>query len=155
LPGAALLTSSATTSAQGGGEAARNKEILARAYKLCHDTKSGSVKDWMEIVDDGITFGSMAEGSATATFTAHVHGKQELKRYFDGLLGGWAMIRYRADYFIAEGDRVAMNGSTAWRNITTNKVCDTPRVDVWRFRDGRAIEFYEYYDTVKMMQAAT
>ena len=67
----------------------------------------------------------MAEGSATATFTARVHGKQELKRYFDGLLGGWTMIRFRVEYFIAEGDRVAMIGSTAWRNKTTNKVCDT------------------------------
>lgn len=49
--GAALLANSATTSAQGAGEAARNKEILTPAYKLWHDTKGGSVKDWMEIVE--------------------------------------------------------------------------------------------------------
>ena len=59
--GAALLASSATTSAQGGGEAARNKEILTRAYKLWHDTKGGSVKDWMEIVDDGVRLNGRRE----------------------------------------------------------------------------------------------
>ena len=60
--GAALLASSATTSAQGGGEAARNKEILTRAYKLWHETKGGSVNDWMEIVDDaGVRFSRARE----------------------------------------------------------------------------------------------
>ena len=152
--GAALLATSETASAQ-GGEAARNKEILAREYRRWHDTKGGSVASWMEIVADDIKFGSLAEGMPAATFTARVNGKQELKRYFGGLLEGWTMIHYTVDNFIAEGDRIAAVGSTAWRNKKTNKVCETPKVDVWRFRDGRAIEFYEYFDTAKLIQAAT
>jgi ketosteroid isomerase-like protein len=42
--------------------------------------------------------------------------------------------------------------STAWRNKKAGKVCETRKVDVWRFRDGRAIEFYEYFDTTKLIQ---
>jgi ketosteroid isomerase-like protein len=136
-------------------EAARNKEILAREYKRWHESKGGSVASWMEIVAEDIRFGSQAEGRPEVTFTAPVNSKQELKRYFDGLLEGWTMIHYTVDHLIAEGDRVAAVGSTAWRNKRTGKVCDTPKVDVWRFRDGRAVEFYEYFDTAKMIQAAT
>ena len=50
---------------------------------------------------------------------------------------------------------MVMVGSTAWRNKATGKVCETPKVDVWRFRDGKAVEYCEYYDTAKMLQAAS
>jgi uncharacterized protein len=152
--GAALLARPHTASAQ-ATEAARNKEILAREYKRWHDSKGGSVESFMEIVDSNIQFGSIAEGMPVAAFTARVNGKQELKRYFDGLREGWEMIHYTVNHFIAEGDRVAAVGSTAWRNKKTGKVCETPKVDVWRLRGGKAIEFYEYFDTAKMIQAVT
>jgi hypothetical protein len=38
------------------------------------------------------------------------------------------------------------------RNKKAGKVRETPKVDVWRFRDGRAIELYEYFDTTKLIQ---
>jgi ketosteroid isomerase-like protein len=30
----------------------------------------------------------------------------------------------------------------------------TPKVDVWRFRDGKAVEFSEFYDTAQAYAAA-
>jgi uncharacterized protein len=151
----ALLASSGETLAQSAEEADRNKEILARAYKRWHESKGRSVNEWMEIIDQGIKFGSLAEGGARVAFTARVDGKTELKRYFDGLLGGWEMLHFTVAHFIAERDRVAMVGSTAWRNKATKKVFETPKVDVWRFKDGRAVEFYEYYDTAGLAKATT
>jgi pimeloyl-ACP methyl ester carboxylesterase len=35
------------------------------------------------------------------------------------------MIHYKTDHFIVEGDNIAVQGSTAWRNRKTGKVCDT------------------------------
>jgi ketosteroid isomerase-like protein len=48
-----------------------------------------------------------------------------------------------------------MVGSTAWRNNATGKTFETSKVDVWRLRDGRALEFYEYYDTADLAKAAS
>jgi len=31
---------------------------------------------------------------------------------------------------------------------------ETPKVDFWRFRDGKAVEFYEYFDTACVAAAA-
>ena len=121
--GATLLASTDTAAAQ--EEAARNKALLAHRYKLWHETKGGSVNEWTEIVADNIAFGSLVEGRPAVLFTARIDGKQSLKGYFDGLLNGWSMIHYTVDHFIAEGDRVVMVGSTAWRNKATNKVCET------------------------------
>ena len=33
----------------------------------------------------------------------------------------------------------------------TGKIVETPKVDFWRFRDGKAVEFYEYYDTARVI----
>ena len=46
-------------------------------------------------------------------------------------------------------------GSTAWINKKTGKKAETPKVDFWRFRDGKAVEFYEYFDTACVAAAAT
>jgi ketosteroid isomerase-like protein len=32
---------------------------------------------------------------------------------------------------------------------------DTPKIDFWRFRDGKVVEFYEYYDTARVFAAAS
>ena len=135
-------------------EANRNKEILTEAYRRWDETKGGSVSHWMSIVAEDIAFGSLAEGSSAATFTAALKGRNQLNKYFDGMLSSWSMLHYTLGFMIAEGDRVAVICSTAWRNKATTKVFETPKVDVWRFRDGRAIEFYEYYDTAKLAAAA-
>src|SRR4051812_16790222 len=132
-----------------------NKALLANAYHRWHETRGGCVDEFMDIFADEISWGSLAQGAEPAAFTAKAVGKAEARGYFDALLAGWSMEYYRVDHLIAEGDRVVMVGATAWTNKGTGKICDTPKVDVWRFQDGRAVEFYEYYDTAKLFAAAT
>jgi len=38
----------------------------------------------------------------------------------------------------------------AWRR----KGIETPKIDFWRFPGGKAIEFYEYCDTARVITAA-
>jgi uncharacterized protein len=56
--------------------------------------------------------------------------------------------------FIAEGDRVAVLGSTAWRNSKTGRAVDTAKADFWTFRDGKVVEFHELYDTAALIAGA-
>jgi len=64
------------------------------------------------------------------------------------------MINYKTGAFIADGDWVAMRGSTAWKNRATGRVVDTPKADFWRFRNGKVVEFHEFYDTAALYDAA-
>jgi ketosteroid isomerase-like protein len=108
----------------------------------------------MTICDDNINFGSLAQAPPEMAFAATYSNRQALRGYFDGLLADWEMLHYTVDEFVAQGDTVFMRGSTAWRNKRTGKSVDTPKVDFWRFRDGKAVEFYEYYDTARVIAAA-
>ncbi len=134
---------------------ASNVAILKDAYRRWHDTRGGSVDHWMGIVADDIKFGSLAQAAPEMAFARSYNNREALRGYFDGLLGDWEMIHYTTDEFVAQGDSVFMRGSTAWRNKRTGKTADTPKVDFWRFRAGKAVEYYEYFDTARVLAAAT
>ena len=63
-----------------------------------------------------------------------------------GLLQGPLFCRRERPRRRGWGDKVA--------NKETGKAFETPKIDIWRFRDGRAIEFFEHYDTAQILDAA-
>jgi ketosteroid isomerase-like protein len=133
---------------------ANNVALLKDAYRRWHESKGGSVDHWMGIVADDIKFGSLAQAAPEMAFARSYSNRDALRGYFDGLLGEWEMIHYTANQFVAQGDAVFMRGSTAWRNKKTGKSVE-PKVDFWRFRDGKAVEYYEYFDMARVVAAAT
>jgi ketosteroid isomerase-like protein len=106
------------------------------------------------LMADHVRVRSLAAGAPEATFTGEVNSKADFERYFKGLLDEWEMIDYKTTVFIAEGEHVAMRGSTAWRHRRTGRIVDTPKADFWTFHDGKIVEFYELYDTAAMFAAA-
>jgi ketosteroid isomerase-like protein len=134
---------------------ASNVAVLKDAYRRWHDSKGGSVDHWMGLVADDIKFGSLAQAAPEMAFARSYSNRDALREYFDGLLSEWEMIHYTASEFVAQGDTVFMRGSTAWRSKKTGKSVETPKVDFWRFRNGKAVEYYEYFDTARVLAAAT
>lgn len=131
-----------------------NVATLRDCYRNWHETRGDSVDDWLAIVDDDeFTLRSMADGRPGAEFTRSCGCKDDLRRYLDGLTGGWTMEYYRIDEFIADGDRVVALGSTAWTNNATGKRAETAKADVWKFRDGKAVSFMELYDSYALIEA--
>jgi uncharacterized protein len=133
---------------------AANVEILREAYGKWHETKGGSLDHFLGMADPEISFGSIPRGAAPMTFAKQYDNREAMKAYFDGLLTDWTMVHYTIDEYIAQGDSVVARGSTAWVNRKTGKKAETPKVDFWRFRDGKAVEFYEYFDTACVAVAA-
>jgi uncharacterized protein len=132
---------------------AQNVALLQRAYQLWADSKGASANDWMAICADNIKFGSIAEGDYGAGYLTTYRSRDQLRDYFGGLKRDWDMIEFVVNDFIAQGDRVVMLGSCSWRFKRTGKVVATPKADSWRFADGKAVEFYEYYDTAQLRDA--
>lgn len=134
---------------------ADNVEILKEAYRLWHETRGGSVDQFIGITDADISFGSLARGAAPMQFAAQYDNREVMRGYFKGLLDEWSMNFYDVRHYIAQGDMVVMQGVCSWTNKATGKTCETPKVDIWRFRDGKAVEFYEMFDTAAAFAAAT
>jgi uncharacterized protein len=133
---------------------ANNVAVLSEAYRRWHESRGASVDHWMSICAENIAFGSLIQGAApkVAYMTAY-NARAELGRYFEGLARDWEMIEYKVDQFVAQDDRVVMLGRCAWRNKSTGKVVSTPKADAWRFANGKAVEFYEYFDTAQVHAA--
>ena len=134
---------------------AHNVDLLKQAYARWHDSKGASADEWLKICADKIAFGSLAEGQAAgARYLAAYQDSGALKDYFAGLTRDWEMIEYVTEQFVAQGDRVVMLGRCTFRYKKTGKVVSTPKCDSWRFTNGKAVEFYEYYDTAQVHAAA-
>ena len=132
-----------------------NVAILKDAYRQWHETRGGSVKQLISICDPAISWGSIPRGAAPLNFATQYDNRAALQGYFDGLLADWTMVHYTIDEYIAQGDAVFARGSCAWTNKRTGKIAETPKVDFWRFRNGKAVEFYEYFDTAHVAAVAT
>jgi ketosteroid isomerase-like protein len=135
-------------------EEARNVELLKHAYSCWTESRGCSADEWLKVCADDIAFGSIAQGNPDrASYLTAYNSRDALKDYFAGLSRDWEMVEYTVDHFVAQGDRVVMLGSCAWKFKKTGKVVWTPKVDSWRFADGKAVEFYEYYDTAQVHSA--
>jgi ketosteroid isomerase-like protein len=126
---------------------------LRRAYQSWHDTRGGSVSEWLNLLADDVVIHSLAGGAPGMEFSTTRRGRAEAEHYFAGLRDDWEMIYYAADEFIADGDRVAMLGRCAWRSRKTGKTAESPTAHFWRFRAGLVVEFREFYDTAAALAA--
>jgi ketosteroid isomerase-like protein len=134
-------------------DAEQNVSLLKQAYKSWSDTQGGSVDEWMKICSDNIKFGSLAEAPSGAHYLTAYDSRHALQEYFGGLQRDWQMIEYVAEDFVAQGDRVVMLGRCSWRYKKTGKVVQTKKAASWRFANGKAIEYYEFYDTAGVLAA--
>ena len=133
---------------------ASNVETLKPIYQRWGDSKGGSVDEFMNLCADNIAFGSLAQGTPEgARYLTGYDSRAALKEYFAGLARDWDMLDWRTNEFIAQGDRVVVLVQCTWRYKKTGKVVSTPKVDIWRFANGKAVEFFEFYDTAQVHAA--
>ena len=132
---------------------ARNVAILTEAYRRWSDSKGTSADHWISICNQEIRFGSIAEPLKSVAYMRSYGRREDLGQYFAGITRDWEMLEYRVDHFVAQGDRVVMLGHCSWRAKGSGQVVSTPKADSWRFADGKAVEFYEFFDTAQVMQA--
>lgn len=126
---------------------------LRAAYAAWHGLRGQDIETWIDLCAEDIAFGSLLRGHPGVEFTAPQRGKDGVRKYLSGLLADWEMLHFHTDKFIAAGDRVVMLGECAFRHRRTGKRVVTPKADVWRFRGGKAVEFFEFYDTAQVMAA--
>jgi|APFre7841882630_1041343.scaffolds.fasta_scaffold35758_2 ketosteroid isomerase-like protein len=132
----------------------RNVAVVREGYRLWNESKGGSVDYWLSLLSPEINFESLGQGRVDSiAFTRTRRSRDEVARYLRELTREWTM---EVKEFVAEGSRVVAIGRMSWRNKRTEKLVDSPKVDVWRFDDaGKATEFYEFYDTAALIEAVS
>ena len=130
-----------------------NVEILREAYAAWYETR-GDADIWMDILADQVKWGSLADGKPGMEFTKSRASRQEVVEYFKGLLNDWTMEFYHINEYVAQGARVVALGECSWTNKNTGKTATLSKVDVFRFEDGKIVEFMEHFDTHTAMMAS-
>jgi ketosteroid isomerase-like protein len=128
-------------------------EKLRKAYQAWNDSRGTSSDEWMRVLADDVTLRSVSDGAPEMKHSATRRSKAEVGEYFAGLAEEWEMGFFHADEFVSEGDRVVMIGRCRWRHRKTGKEVETPVINLWRFHDGQAVEFFEMYDTARAFAA--
>ena len=54
---------------------------------------------------------------------------------------------------VGDGDTVVWIGRCSWRNRHDGKTVDSPKVDIWTFRNGKAVRFFEMFDSLAFARA--
>jgi len=126
---------------------------LERAYQLWSESRAGRCDQFLALVADSIDMRSVLAPELPDDLAAVRSTREEVEQYFETIARDWEMVSFEVDRIVDGGDDVVMVGRCAWRNRATGKVIDTPKVDVWRFEDGRAISYLEMFDSLGFMQA--
>jgi len=125
--------------------------VLREAYRQWDDTKGGSVRHWLELMTDDVSFRSLAggrpEGKSAMGFNHDNTNRAAVEAYFAAMANEWEMVHFRPTEFIAQGDRVAVLGECAWKSKRTGQVAESPFAQFFTFRDGRIAAIVEMFDT--------
>ena len=82
-------------------------------------------------------------------------GRDEVRAYFQELNRDWEVISYRVNELIGQRDRVVALADACFCHRETGKLVATAKADVFRLRDGKIVEFCEFFDSAAAVEAAT
>ena len=126
---------------------------LRAAYEAWNSTKGASIDQWTELLADELDFRSLAGGKAGVPWTSTCRTREEVRTYLTGLTSTFRMEHYTVERFVCQGDAIVVVATTAWQHIASGRRLDSPIITMWRFRNGKAFSFFEYYDTAAVAAA--
>ena len=128
---------------------------LKSAYDNWRRTKGGNLDEVLNLFDDQIEMHSVLELGVKHELARVQTSREDTKKYFRELLDNWEMIDFPTEKVLADGDTVVWIGRCHWRNKKDGNVLDTPKIDVWTFRNGKAVRFFEMFDSLGFARAAS
>lgn len=129
-------------------------ERVAAAYSDWRTSRGQSPDGFLALMAEGIQMRSVLDPAIPDDLAADRTSIADARQYFDVIARDWEMIDYPQERIVAEGDAIVWIGRCAWRNRRTGQSIDTPKVDIWTFRDGKAIRFFEIFDSLAFARTA-
>ncbi|MEM7698220.1 MAG: nuclear transport factor 2 family protein [Verrucomicrobiota bacterium] len=131
-----------------------DRDNLRHGYSLWAAADPAGVEFFLGMVSDQVDWGSLGEGRLGMEFSQRRSGREEVLGYFQDIAANWELVSYQVHEIVSEGDRHVAICECAWKHRATGKVVETPKVDTYKMKDGKIVEFREYYDTAKTVAAA-
>jgi ketosteroid isomerase-like protein len=85
---------------------------------------------------------------------AEPRGPEGVAQFLAAILRDWEMLDFTTDQIVAQDDTVVWIGHCSWRHRASGREIATDKIDVWHFREGRAVRFAEMFDTLGFARTA-
>lgn len=131
-----------------------NLARLKSAYAVWNEFKGARTDAWLDLVSDDFNLLSIGEPHGPLAFGMPRRSKAEVVAYFASILADWTMVHWTPETYTCEGDRIAMFGRCAWTYKKTGKTVEVRSAHQWTFRDGKAVELIEIFDSARAAAAA-
>lgn len=129
-------------------DAPTNAERVRHAYAQWAQSKGASADLFVDMLADTVVMSTALDPSEPHPMAGPRIGKQFARDYLESLALNLVMLDYPTDEVIDGGDTVVWIGSCHWRHRASKREARTPKVDVWRFENGKAVSVLEMFDTL-------
>ena len=120
----------------------RNVERIKELYRQYGE---GQIEPVIAALDEDVCWHSVGP-DGYLPWCGRCVGREGVRRYFDTVRENVTVERYEPLYFVAQGDRVVAVINLSVRDNTTGRISDIDKVDIFRMRDDRILEFTEFGD---------
>ena len=131
-----------------------NGERVRAAYEHWEQSRGGDPEPFLALVGEDFTMASVLDPPDLHELARDHVGLDRVRDYFAALDADWEMIDFPTEQVVEQGDTVVWIGRCSWRNRHTGAVAATPKVDIWTFRDGRAVRMFVMFDTLAFVRGA-
>jgi hypothetical protein len=135
-------------------ETPSNAELVREAYEHWERSLGSNPEPFFALVADDFEMASVLDPPDLHELARDHYGLERVREYFAALDADWEMIEFPTEQVVEQGDTVVWIGRCTWRNRHTGLVAATPKVDIWTFRDGRAVRMFEMFDTLAFARGA-
>ncbi len=116
--------------------------------------EAGDVPSFLATLDPGIVWNE-AENFPYAVTNPHVGPDAVVAGVFGPMATDWSTFAVVPESYLAQGDKVAMFGRYHAVSAATGETMDPQVVHVWTLKDGKAVAFQQYADTLATREAMT
>ncbi len=131
-----------------------NGDLVRAAYEHWEKTLGSDPEPFFALVAEDFTMASVLDPPDLHELARDHYGLDRVREYFAALAADWEMIDFPTDEVVEQNDTVVWIGRCTWRHRHTGLLATTPKVDIWTFRDGRAVRMFEMFDTLAFVRGA-
>ena len=128
--------------------------LIKGIYKRWSETKGGNVDEILNTLADDVVWRSIANGLHGLNFAKEPLTKPNVRSYFESLGKDWELVFFDVERIIAQSNTVVVVAECSFRHRRTGKSFMSPKVDIWDFRRGKVVGFFEYFDTASAIRSA-
>ena len=121
---------------------------LRHAYAQWHETHGATPELFVDLLAEDVHMRTLLSPTELHPMGMERVGIEFARDYLVSLVLNLEMLAFPTEEIVVQGNTVVWIGSCHWRDPRTGREVDTPKVDVWRFRDGKAVSVIEMFDTL-------